>query len=75
MHTLLISRGYTNVIIYCEFSNIRESFIFANMFIIHICEVNNSRLGHDKPSSVNDIVNLPFRERFIFAKLRRCEVS
>ena len=33
-----------------------ENFIFAKR---HICHVKNVRLGHDFPTSVNDIVILP----------------
>ena len=52
---------------YCKFGNFRENFIFANSINRHICDV--------KPSSVNDRVISPFREDFIFTKLRICEVS
>ena len=55
---------------YCEFGNIRENFIFANSDNRNICHVKNSRLGHDLSTSVNDNVISPFREGFIFAKLR-----
>ena len=37
----------------------------------HICDVRNSRLGHDIPISVNDRVILPFRECFNITKLRK----
>ena len=30
------------------------NFIFANSVKRHICDANNSRLGHDLPISVND---------------------
>ena len=59
----------------CKFGNFREYFIFANSVEIHTCGVKNSRLGHDVPISVNDRASSPFREGFIFTKLRRCEVS
>ena len=43
----------------------------------HISDVNNLRLRQDLPISINDRVILPFREGFIFMKLRICicEVS
>ena len=53
----------------------RESFIFAKSVERHICHVKKSRLGYDSPASVNDRTISPFRKDFIFAKLRRCEVS
>ena len=40
----------------CKYGNFRENFIFANSFKRHICDVKNSRLGHDLPISVNDRV-------------------
>ena len=58
---------------YCRFGNFRENFIFANSIKRHISDVKNSRLGQDLPISKNDRVILPFREGFIFTKLR--EVS
>ena len=51
---------------YCKIGNFRENFIFANSIKRHICEVENSRFGHDIRISVNDTVILPFRESFIF---------
>ena len=53
---------------YCKFRNFRENFIFANSIKRHICDLRNSRLGHDIPISVNDRVILPFREGFNFTK-------
>ena len=43
----------------------------------HISDVKNLRLRQDLPISINDRVILPFREGFIFMKLRICicEVS
>ena len=55
---------------YCKFGNFRENFIFANSVKRHICDVKNSRLRHDIPISVNDRVISPFREDFVFTKLR-----
>ena len=52
-----------------------RDFIFANSVKRHICDVKNLRLGHDLPISVNERVIVPFREDFIFKKLRLCEVS
>ena len=61
---------------FCKFGNFREYFIFANSIKMHICDVNNSRLGHDLSISVNDRVISPIREGFILTKLRIfiCEV-
>ena len=60
---------------YCRFGNFRENFIFANSFKRHISDVKNSRIRQDLPISINDRVISPFREGFIFTKLRICEVS
>ena len=49
--------------------------MFAKSVKRHICDVNSLQLGHDLPLSVNDMLILPFREDFIFTKLRLCEVS
>ena len=57
---------------YCRFGNFRENLIFAKSIKIHISVVKNSRLRQDLPISVNDRVILPFREGFIFTKLRIC---
>ena len=55
-------------------SRTAENFIFASSVKRHIFDVNKSRLRHDLqvPSSVNDRVHVisPFREDFIFTKLR-----
>ena len=59
---------------YCKVGIFREIVIFVNCVKRHICEVKNSRLGHDLPISVNDKVIQPFREDFIFTKLRIREV-
>ena len=56
---------YTGIMVYCEnkeleyckSGNFRENFIFVNRVKKHICGVNNSRLGHDVPISVNDRVS------------------
>ena len=47
-----------------------NSQIFANGDKRYICYVKNSRLEHDLPSSVNDRAISPFREGFLFSKLR-----
>ena len=60
---------------YYKFGNFRENFVFANNVKRHICEVKNSRLGHNLTISVNDRVISPLHEGFIFKKLRMCEVS
>ena len=50
--------------------NFRENFILGNSIKNHICYVKKLQLGHDLPISVNDRVISPFREDFIFMKLR-----
>ena len=60
---------------YCKFGNFRENFIFANSVKRHNCDVKNSRLGHDLPTSVNDRVILSFREGYILTKLRKFHES
>ena len=55
---------------YCKFGNFCENFIFANSIQRHICDVKNSPLGHDLPSSVKDRMISLFCEGFIFEKLR-----
>ena len=52
-----------------------NSKIFANSIKTHICDIKNSRQGHDLSISENDRVISPIREDFIFTKLRICEVS
>ena len=37
----------------CKFRNFCEGFIFPNSVKRHICDVINSQLGHDLPTSVN----------------------
>ena len=54
---------------------IKESSRFENSIKRHISDVKNSRLRKDLPISINDSVIFPFREGFIFTKLRICEVS
>ena len=48
--------------------NFRENSIFANSIKIHICDVRNSRVGHDLPTSVNDS-GFAISRGFIFAKV------
>ena len=60
---------------YCRFGNFREHFIFANSIKRHISDGKNSRLRQYLRISINDRVISPFREGFIFTKLRTCEVS
>ena len=55
---------------YCKFGNFRENLIFANSVKRHICDVKKSRHRHDLSVSVNDRMISPFREDFIFTKLR-----
>ena len=56
---------------YCKSGNFRENFILANSDLRHICDDINLRLGHDLPIFVNGRVITPFREGFIFTKLRK----
>ena len=69
---LLTQEGIFNVLctIYCRFGNFRENFIFANNIKRHISDVEKSPLRQGLPVSINDRVILPFREGFIFTKLR-----
>ena len=60
---------------YRKFRNFRENFIFANSVKRHICQVKNSRLWHALPTSVMGKDFLPFRESFVFLKLRMRKVS
>ena len=59
---------------YCRFGNFCENFIFANGIKRHISDVKNSRLKQGLPISIHDRVILPFREDFIFMKLRICDL-
>ena len=59
---------------YCRFGNFHKNFIFANSIKRHNSDVKNSRLRQDLHLSINERVILPFREGFIFTKLRLCEV-
>ena len=70
-HKILCSLVY----IYCRFGNFRENFTFAHIIKTHISDLKKSRLRQDLPILINDRVILPFREGFIFTKLRICEVS
>ena len=60
---------------YCKFGNFRGKFNLPNNLKKHIRHAKNLRLGYDLPTSVNNIVISPFREGFIFMKLRSCKVS
>ena len=60
---------------YCNFRKFYGKLIFVKSDKRHICDVKNSRLGHDLPVSVKDRVILPFCDGLIFTKLRICEVS
>ena len=51
---------------YCKSGNFRESFIFVNSDLRHICDDKNSRLEHDLPILVNGRVILPFA-RILFS--------
>ena len=53
-----------------DVGNFRDNFIFANNEKRHIWDVIKSRLWHDLPISVNDKMISPFREDYIFTKLK-----
>ena len=55
---------------YCRFGNFRENFIFTNSIKRHISDVKKWQLRQELPISINNRVILPFREGFIFTKLR-----
>ena len=38
---------------YCKFGYFRDNFIFANNIKIYVCDVKNSRLENDLPTTVN----------------------
>ena len=61
--TVLVTRNY------CKFRNFLMHFNFPNSIKTHICNVKNSRRGHDLLISVNDRVISPINEDFIFTKL------
>ena len=52
-----------------DFFAIFAIFLFANSIKRHLCDVRNSRLGHDIRISVNGRAILPIREGFNFRKL------
>ena len=56
---------------YCRFGNFRENSIFEKNIKRHISNLKNSRLRQGLPISINDRVILPFRDGFIFTKLRK----
>ena len=56
----------------CKFGNFRENFNFLKKS--HVCEIKNSRLQHELPTSVNGIVIPPFREGFIFREIHEAFV-
>ena len=56
--------------LYLERTGTGNSEVFANSVKRHICYLKNSQLRHDLPISVNYGVISPFREVFIFTKLR-----
>ena len=61
--------------IYFRFGNFRENFVLANSIKRLTSDVKNSRLRQDLPISINVRVILPFREGFIFTKLRICKFA
>ena len=66
---LLLHPGQRFPICYCKFGNFRENFIFANS-VTHICDIKNSCLEDDLAILTNDRVISPFREDFIFEKIK-----
>ena len=63
------------LLIYYKFGNFRENFIFVNSIKRHICDIKNSRLGHDLPISVNDRMISPFWEGYICENKTLVEIS
>ena len=61
--------------LYCKSGRFCENFIITKSIKRHSFGAKNSRLVHDLPISVIGRVISPFREDFIFTKLRICEVS
>ena len=61
--------------IYFRFGNFRENFVLANSIKRLTSDVKNLRLRQDLPISINVRVILPFREGFIFTKLRICKFA
>ena len=51
---------------YCKSRNFGENVIFANRVKRHICDIRNSRVGHDLPISAKERVVAPFPEDSIF---------
>ena len=51
-------------------STIFARILFSRIALKHFSDVKNSRLRQDLAISINDRVILPFREGFIFMKLR-----
>ena len=72
---VLVKTYLMAIIVYCKFGKFRENFIFAKCVKSHICDVKNSRPGHDLPISVKDRGIARNHEDFIFTKLCICEVS
>ena len=56
-------------------SEILARILFSRKAQRTFVKLKKSRIGHDLPTSVNDSVISPFREGFIFTKLRSSEVS
>ena len=74
-YTVRSSKDHSDFGFYCKFGNFCENIVFAKSVKRHICNVKNWRLGHDLPTSVNNIVIYSFCDGFILAKLHICEVS
>ena len=60
---------------YRKFGNFCENSFVPNSAKRHFWHIQNFRLRHHLPTSVNDIVIWPFWECFIFTKLPICKVS
>ena len=54
---------------YCKHRQVRKNFILVKSVERHICDVINSWLQHNLPTSIHDRAISPFREDFIFRKL------
>ena len=60
---------------YCKLKIFRKNLNFTNSVKREFFHIKNSPLGHDLPILVKDTMISPFREGFMFMKLRLCEVS
>ena len=54
------------LVLNCKFRKFRENFIFENSVKIHVCNVKNSQLVHDLPTSVNGKSDFSILRGFLF---------